>query len=49
MVSPNAGAVDVLHGSSRGISSYGSQEWHQNSPGIEGEAERGDRLGWLDF
>jgi len=32
-----------------GLSSYRSQEWHQNRPGIEGEAERGDRMGWLDF
>jgi len=44
----DAGAVNVLYGRSAGLNAWQDQIWDQNSPGIEGEAERGDRLGWLD-
>jgi disulfide bond formation protein DsbB len=41
-----AGAVNVLYGSSSGLSSTGNQMWHQNSPGILGICESGDNFGW---
>ncbi|MCP4407294.1 MAG: S8 family serine peptidase, partial [Gammaproteobacteria bacterium] len=40
-----AGAVNVIYGSSTGLKSAGDQLWHQNTAGIEGGAEAGDRLG----
>jgi disulfide bond formation protein DsbB len=40
-----AGAVNVLYGSSSGLSSVGNQMWHQNSPGILGLSETDDRFG----
>jgi disulfide bond formation protein DsbB len=42
----NAGAVNVLYGSSTGLCTSGNQLWHQNSPGILGLSESGDRFGW---
>jgi FG-GAP repeat protein len=42
-----AGAVHVLYGSSSGLrtTSPADQFWHQNSPGIENNAEAGDGFG----
>jgi hypothetical protein len=42
---PDAGAVNVVYGSSIGLSAAGNQIWTQNSPDIEGNAEVGDRFG----
>lgn len=39
------GAVHVLYGSTRGLTATGSQVWSQNSPGVAGVAEPGDRFG----
>jgi disulfide bond formation protein DsbB len=41
----NAGTVNVLYGSSSGLSASGNQLWHQNSPGILGICEHGDEFG----
>jgi hypothetical protein len=41
----NAGAVNVLYGTASGLSSVGNQFWHQNSTGIEGDAEEADNFG----
>jgi len=44
----NAGAVNVVYGSSTGLRALagpGDQIWHQDSPGIAGGAEPGDRFG----
>jgi F5/8 type C domain/6-bladed beta-propeller/FG-GAP repeat/NHL repeat len=41
----NAGAVNVIYGSSMGLSAAGNQIWTQNTPDIEGNAEAGDRFG----
>ncbi len=41
----NGGAVNILYGSSAGLSATGNQLWHQNSPDIVGVAEEGDRFG----
>jgi FG-GAP repeat len=41
----DAGAVNVLHGSARGLSSTYDQFWHQNSNGIEGAAGSADLFG----
>jgi disulfide bond formation protein DsbB len=41
----NAGAVNVLYGSERGVSAAGNQFWHQDSPGIEDTAEMFDQFG----
>jgi disulfide bond formation protein DsbB len=40
-----AGAVNVLYGSSAGLTAAGNQLWHQNSPGVEGTAEESDEFG----
>jgi len=40
-----AGAVSVLYGSASGLSATGSQVWDQNSAGVGGTAESGDRFG----
>jgi FG-GAP repeat len=42
----DAGAVHVLYGASGGLSTKGSQFWHQNRPGIVGRAESLDHFGW---
>jgi hypothetical protein len=39
------GAVNVLYGTATGLSAPGDQLWHQDSPGINGVAEAGDRFG----
>jgi len=41
----NAGAVDVLYGSSSGLSASRDQFWTQNSSNIEDAAEKGDKFG----
>ena len=43
----NAGAVNVLYGSSSGLqtASPADQFWHQDSPGVEDVVEIGDRFG----
>jgi disulfide bond formation protein DsbB len=42
----SAGAVNVLYGTSTGLSAFGSQFWHQDIPELEGDgAEMGDRFG----
>jgi disulfide bond formation protein DsbB len=43
---PNAGAVNVLYGSTEGLIITGNQLWHQNSAGIVGTAAISDRFGW---
>ena len=40
-----AGSVNVLYGSSSGLSASGDQRWNQNSSGIGGVAEQGDMFG----
>jgi disulfide bond formation protein DsbB len=40
-----AGAVNVLYGSSAGLSATSDQLWHQNSPGVQGTAEEDDEFG----
>jgi hypothetical protein len=40
-----AGAVNVIYGSTSGLTATGNQFWHQNSPNIQDQAEIGDRLG----
>jgi hypothetical protein len=40
-----AGAVDILYGSPGGLTSAGDQAWNQDSAGIQGAAQGGDRLG----
>jgi len=42
----NAGAVNVLYGSSGGLTATGDQFWHQDSSGVKGTAESGDDFGW---
>lgn len=42
----NAGLVNVLYGTTYGLSEDGAQEWHQNSPGIGGKAEKNDQFGF---
>jgi hypothetical protein len=42
----SAGAVNVLYGTNSGLSATGDQFFHQDSAGIVGEAEAGDRFGW---
>src|SRR5690606_15666302 len=41
----DAGQVNVLYGSSSGLTAAGNHVWHQNTPGIEGIAEEEDRFG----
>jgi hypothetical protein len=41
----NAGAVDVLYGSASGLSGAGSEQWHENTPGIPDTAEADDGFG----
>ncbi|MDQ3493286.1 MAG: integrin alpha, partial [Chloroflexota bacterium] len=42
----DAGSVNVIYGSASGLTSDGSQSWHQDKPGILDQAEAGDRFGW---
>ncbi|MFK8015844.1 MAG: alkaline phosphatase D family protein [Gammaproteobacteria bacterium] len=41
----DAGAVIVFYGSANSLSTTDSQYWHQDSPGIKGVANSGDRFG----
>jgi hypothetical protein len=41
----SAGSVTVMYGGPAGLSATGSQQWHQDSAGVEGGAEAGDRFG----
>jgi hypothetical protein len=41
----DAGAVNVIYGSASGLTAGGNQLWHQDSDGIEGEAEFSDFFG----
>jgi disulfide bond formation protein DsbB len=43
---PDAGAVQVLYGSAKGLAARGNQLWHQDSPGIESQARPGEQIGW---
>jgi hypothetical protein len=40
-----AGAVNVLYGSSNGLTSSDDQFWHQDKSGIEDTAEQNDAFG----
>ncbi|MFN2488759.1 MAG: FG-GAP repeat protein [Actinomycetota bacterium] len=40
----DAGAVNVLYGSARGVTVAGDQFWHQDSPGVEDVAETNDEF-----
>ena len=42
---PYAGAVNVIYGSSSGLTSTGNQLWSQNSPGIADSSENVDNFG----
>ena len=41
----NAGAVNIIYGSSTGLAATGNQFWHQNSTGIASTAVEGDQFG----
>jgi len=41
----DAGAANVLYGSSGGLNATGDQFWHQDSPGVPGDAGSFDRFG----
>ncbi|MGH2536037.1 MAG: FG-GAP repeat protein [Candidatus Promineifilaceae bacterium] len=41
-----AGAVNVLYGTAAGLSAASDQIWHQDSAGMEDEAEAGDNFGY---
>lgn len=41
----DAGAVNVIYGSTTGLTATGSQFWTQDSPGINNSSEAGDRFG----
>lgn len=41
----DAGAVNIIYGSSIGLASIGNQFWSQSSPNIGGGAEEGDHFG----
>jgi hypothetical protein len=41
----DAGAVNVIYGSSGGLTAAGNQFWNQDSSGIEGAVEASDRFG----
>lgn len=42
----DAGAVNVIYGSTTGLTSAGSQLWSQATPGMMGTAEAGDEFGF---
>jgi len=42
----DAGAVNVLYGSSSGLTATGDQFWHQDVSGVKGIVETGDSFGW---
>jgi hypothetical protein len=41
-----AGVVNIIYGSSNGLTSGNNQLWNQSSPGIAGDSERDDRFGF---
>ena len=41
----DAGAVNVIYGSATGLTNVNDDLWHQNSPGIRGASQTGDRFG----
>jgi hypothetical protein len=41
-----AGTVQIVRGSSTGLTGAGSQTWTQHNPAVPGDAERGDQFGW---
>jgi hypothetical protein len=41
----NAGAVNIIYGTSTGLAAAGNQFWHQNSTGIASSAVEGDQFG----
>ncbi|MFN7950846.1 MAG: FG-GAP-like repeat-containing protein [bacterium] len=41
----DAGSVNVVYGSASGLTVTGSEEWTQNSSGVEGAPQAGDRFG----
>ncbi len=41
----DAGAVVLLRGSARGLTATGAASFHQNSAGVPGTVEKGDRFG----
>ena len=41
----DAGSINILYGSPNGLSATGNQLWHQNTTGILGVSEQGDRFG----
>ncbi|MEV0845948.1 FG-GAP-like repeat-containing protein [Streptomyces sp. NPDC049954] len=41
----DAGSVALLHGSASGVTAEGSQVMHQNTAGVPGVAEKGDKFG----
>ena len=43
----NAGAVNVIYGSARGLTHFSDDLWHQNSRGILHASEVGDQFGWV--
>lgn len=43
---PFAGMVNILYGTSIGLSAEGNRTWHQDSGGIAGSSEVGDRFGF---
>lgn len=42
----DAGTVNVIYGSSTGLTATGNRLWHQDSPDIGGVAEAGDHFGY---
>ena len=42
----DAGAINVLFGSATGLAAGGNQFWHQNSPGMQDTAKKGDNLSY---
>jgi hypothetical protein len=41
----DAGAVNVIYGSATGLTNANNDFWHQDSPGIRGASQTGDRFG----
>ena len=43
---PDAGAVNVIYGSAIGLTDFGNQLWHQNSPSIQESAASNEAFGF---
>jgi hypothetical protein len=41
----DASAVNVIYGSTAGLTSTDNRFWHQNIPGVDDAAQPGDRFG----